>query len=340
MRHLLSALILLASALPALALPYSGIYIFGDSLSDVGNVQNVYSTLPHPPGAPSTVPGAPYDSAGRASNGPIYIDTLARGLGFTATPSSTGGNDYAYGGARTRYQVFGPPFMGILDQISAFRSAPGAADAGALYVVWGGANNLQDIIMGRSLDVLGQPIPGAYETISDLVSGILRLYAEGARSFFVPNVPDLALTPRVGEYGAAAQAGARQLSLLFNARLSAALQQLEASHADLDIITFDTYTALNRIVANPTRYGIANTTNRCYTGNDMTFTGGGTVCANPDSYLFWDGIHPTSQVHAILGQEMLGALGIPEPASLLLVTAALLAADMTRRTIQAHRMAV
>jgi len=331
MRFLLTALLLLANSLPAFALPYSNIYIFGDSLSDVGNVQNVYSTLPHPPGAPTSIPGAPYDSAGRASNGPIYIDTLAQGLGFQATPSTSGGNDYAYGGARTRYQVFGPPFMGILDQIAVFRTTPGSADAGALYVVWGGANNLQDIIMGKTQDVLGNPIPGAGATIADLVGGILGLYAEGARSILVPNAPDLALTPRVGAFGPQAQAGAHQLSLAFNAALSAALQQLESSHSDLDIIPFDTYAALNRIVANPASYGIANTTNRCYTGDDTTFTGGGTVCADPDSYLFWDGIHPTSQAHGILGREMLGALGIPEPASLLLVAVALLAAGMTRR---------
>ena len=331
MRHLLTALLLLANTLPAFALPYSNIYVFGDSLSDVGNVQNVYSTLPHPPGAPASIPGAPYDSAGRASNGPIYIDTLAQGLGFQATPSSSGGNDYAFGGARTRYQVFGPPFMGILDQVAAFRAAPGSADPGSLYVFWGGANNLQDIILGKTQDVLGNPVPGLGATINDLMSGILGLYAEGARSILVPNAPDLALVPRVREFGPQAQAGAHQLSLAFNAALSLALGQLEAAHSDLDIIPFDTYASLNRIIAAPASYAIANTTNRCYTGDDVTFSGGGTVCAAPNSYLFWDGIHPTSQVHGILGREMLGALGIPEPASLLLVAIALLAAGMTRR---------
>ena len=328
MRYLLAVLLLSLNALSAHALPYSNIYFFGDSLTDVGNVRNVSASLP---GAPTTIPETPYDSQGRASNGPIYADVLAQGLGFTATPSSAGGNDYAFGGARTRYQTAGLPFLGILDQVAAFRAEPGAADSGALFLVWGGSNNLQDLIMGKTQDALGNPIPNVSETVSDITSAILGLYTEGARQFLVPNAPDLALVPRVREYGAAAQAGAHALSMYYNILLDIALQQLETMFADLDIITFNTFDALNDIVANPTDYGITNTTNRCYTGDDLTFTGGGTVCATPDSYLFWDGIHPTSAVHGVLGREMLAAVGVPEPGSLMLAATALLAAGVFLR---------
>jgi len=324
MRYFLAVLLLSVYSLSALALPYSGVYFFGDSLTDVGNVQNTYAAIPHPPGAPTVIPGAPYDSSGRASNGPIYADVLAQGLGFSATPSTMGGNDFAFGGARTRYQTFGLPFMGILDQITAFRGQPGGANANALYVVWGGSNNLQDLIVGKTQDTLGNPIPGLGATVGDITAAILGLYAEGARTFLVPNAPDLSLTPRVRQFGAAAQAGAHQLSVAYNALLSVALNQLEATFSGLDIIAFDTFGVLNDVVANPTAFGIANTTDRCYTGDDLNFTGGGSVCANPDSYLFWDGIHPTAAVHGILGREMLAAL--PEPGSLNLVVSALLIA--------------
>ena len=336
MRHILAALLLSISSLSALALPYSGVYFFGDSLTDVGNVQNMYATVPHPPGAPAVIPGAPYDSQGRASNGPTYADVLAQGLGFSATPSTSGGNNYAFGGARTRYQIFGQPFMGILDQIGAFRAQPGNADANALYVVWGGSNNLQDIIMGKTVDVAGNPIPGLGATVSDIASGIAGLYAEGARQFLVPNAPNLALIPRVSELGAAAQAGAYQLSVVFNTLLSATLNQLQLMLSGLDIIAFDTFALLNDVVADPGAYGIANTTGRCYTGDDLTFTGGGSVCADPDSYVFWDGIHPTSAVHAILGRQMLAA--VPEPGTLALIAIALIAACMSARSRQPGRV--
>lgn len=162
--------------LTAQAAPFSGIYFFGDSLTDVGNVTAVYATLPHPPGAPAVIPGAPYFN-NRASNGPLYADVLAAGLGFTATPSATGGNDYAFGGARTRYQLFGAPYLGIVDQVAAFRALPGPADPGALYVLFAGSNNLQDILVGKTTDALGHPVPGVAGTLGDIGAMLAGLYA-------------------------------------------------------------------------------------------------------------------------------------------------------------------
>ena len=313
MRRLLFVLLFALVSLSANASYFSNIYFFGDSLTDVGNVHNLSSS-------PSV--SFPYDEAGRASNGPIYADYLAQGLGFSATPSTTGGNNYAFGGARTRYQLFGPPFLGILDQINTFTGIPGSADSQALYVVWGGSNNLQDLIIGKKVDALGNPIPNLFSTVTDLISGIQSLYDDGARTFLVPNAPDLGLTPRISEYGSQAVFIANLLSLQFNELLSLALTELDETLADIEIIAFDTFGALNDIVANPADYGLTDTTHRCYTGDDLTFTGGGTVCSTPESYLFWDEIHPTTTAHAIIGREMLAA--IPEPGSMLLIAIALL----------------
>lgn len=324
MRHLFAAALFCFVSLPATAVP-TGIYFFGDSLTDVGNVTALYGQIPHPPGAPATIPGLPYDPLSnppsRASNGPIYADVLAAGLGFSATPSLLGGNDFAYGGARTRYQSLGFPAAGILDQVSTFIQRPGRAESGALYVLWGGSNNLQDIILGKTTDVNGKPIPTVSQTIGDIASAIQMLYAEGAREILVPNVADLALVPRVREFGAAAQAGAHALSVGYNAGLATTLSVLEQNLTGLDIIAFDTYSNLNEVIADKSLYGFTDTEHRCYTGDDVGFTGGGAVCGNPDEFLFWDGIHPTSALHTLLGERMLAA--VPEPGTLLLVALAL-----------------
>ncbi|KFB71292.1 MAG: Lipase 1 precursor [Candidatus Accumulibacter phosphatis] len=334
MRHLLSAAVSLFLSVPALAAP-TGIYFFGDSLTDVGNATMVYTTLTHPPGAPATVPGPPYDPLGgnrRGSNGKLYADILAEGLGFSATPSETGGNDYAFGGARTRYQTLGSEYKGILEQVATFTAPPGPVDSGALYVLWGGSNNLQDIITGKAVDVNGHPIPNLSQTIGDISSAIQTLYADGAREILVPNVADLTLVPRIREQlnalaavnpAAAAAQGAqiRGLSMAYNAGLATTLGVLEQNLTGLEIIDFDIFSNLNEIIANAASYGFTDTTHRCYTGDDVNFTGGGTVCSNPDAYLWWDGIHPTTALHTILGQRMLAA--VPEPTTLMLVALAL-----------------
>src|SRR5687768_2262426 len=95
MRIFATALLSLVAASSAVALPFSDLVLFGDSLTDTGNVTEVYATVPHPPGAPPTIPGPPYDPQGRASNGLLYADVLAAGLGFSALASERGGNNYA-----------------------------------------------------------------------------------------------------------------------------------------------------------------------------------------------------------------------------------------------------
>jgi outer membrane lipase/esterase len=34
------------------------------------------------------------------------------------------------------------------------------------------------------------------------------------------------------------------------------------------------------------------------------------ICSNPDQYLFWDGLHPTKAVHAIIARQVEAFLGL------------------------------
>jgi phospholipase/lecithinase/hemolysin len=74
------------------AADFSAMYVFGDSLSDVGNVYL---------GSSGSEPASPY-VGGQFSNGPVWVQDLAARLGLPAlTPSLAGGTDYAFGGATT-----------------------------------------------------------------------------------------------------------------------------------------------------------------------------------------------------------------------------------------------
>ena len=84
----------------AAAVPYSGFYVFGDSLSDTGNIATVTG---------GAIPPAPY-VGGAFTNGPTWADRFAADSGLFSVPQpplapgsllGNVGADYAWGGART-----------------------------------------------------------------------------------------------------------------------------------------------------------------------------------------------------------------------------------------------
>ena len=89
--------------------------------------------------------------------------------------------------------------------------------------------------------------------------------------------------------------------------------------------------------ARPSAYGLSNVADACLTG--ATNFAGGTPCANPGAYLFWDDIHPSATAHAALGRQALalvteasgGAAAVPEPGSLALLGVGVAALTWTRR---------
>lgn len=320
-RILVRWLLLLAVLVPTSvsAIPYSGMYVFGDSLSDAGNVAVATG---------GAVPGAAYFN-GRFTNGPTYADELAARLGFANQPSLVGGTNYAFGGARTSSQFLGPQFS-LLGQVSGYTSAA-SADSNALYVVFGGANDIQDAIRASAVGGFGVGQAMALAAVDNVAAAVAGLATDGAARFLVPNTPNLARVPRINELGSpGASFVATSLAMLFNDELALRLNTLELS-LGVEIVRFDTFAILEDVVANPVSYGLSNVTDRCYTGDDINFTGGGTVCANPDQHLFWDGIHPTASMHQILAGGMLAALNVPEPEIGLLLIVGLLGMGYLRR---------
>src|SRR5476649_2753952 len=89
-RHLASAIaatLLFSSA--AVATDFSQVVVFGDSLSDDGNISLSTNPNQQPPLRFTTNPGQ------------VAIEDIANGLGLgsTLSPSLLGGNDFAWGGA-------------------------------------------------------------------------------------------------------------------------------------------------------------------------------------------------------------------------------------------------
>lgn len=313
---LATALALCSVAPQAAATPYSSLYAFGDSLSDVGNIYAVTG---------GALPNATDYYHGQWSNGDVWLQTLAAKLGLAPiTASLLGGTDYAYGGAKsgtTLAHTAGPTdVMGASGQIAQFQAMHPAADAAALYALWIGGNDLLGINAGMTAQQVQML---AAQTIGNIGLAVQSLAAAGAKNLLVMTLPDVGKTPGVLAGGPVASATASAIaasfnSLLMNGNAAAGIPGLTALGASLglDLTIFDSFAFMNDLIGDPGSYGLTNVTKACLSAP-------ATPCANPDQYFFWDGTHPTAAAHAALGNAVAAALGVPEPATWALVVLAI-----------------
>ena len=272
--------------------PFSSLFVFGDSLSDVGNISQ--ATLGITPGQ--------YYSNGRFSNGPVYAESLATGLGLPSiTRSTAGGNDFAYGGAQTTGTGgFEGIFIRDIDeQVTQFLSSR-TANATSLFLVFAGAN---DLIGGQT----NMTVP-----VNSLASSINRLMAAGARQFLVFNLPPLGSTPRYnGNSATRDQFNARTQQ--FNTALATMLGGVQAGNPALTVYQLDVFGLFNRALADPAAFGLLNVTSAAAPGLEPGDSSYDTnqIVPNPNQYAFWDDLHPTSSVHAILAQRALDLFRLP-----------------------------
>ena len=271
------AALLVFLALPALGLA-AEVDVFGDSLSDVGNVYAASG---------NTYPAPPYFN-GRFSNGPLWVEDVAAAQGATLTPSFLGGTDYAVGGARS-----GTGLTDLLTQVDSYRGSR-TASAANLYIVLAGGN---DYLFGT---------PDVAATVGNVRTAIERLYDAGARHFLVPNLPLLGNVPK--NVGTAAQGPANLIAAAHNAALKNAIAGLRATRAGIAITDVDTASLFETVRLNPSVYGLTDVTHAAYSN--------GVVAPGVDGYLFWDDLHPTRNGHRLLGAEANRLLAVPEPATL------------------------
>ncbi|WP_420471883.1 autotransporter domain-containing protein [Brevundimonas sp. FT23042] len=274
-----------AVASTASAQTYNRLVVFGDSLSDNGNLYAVTA---------GTQPTSPPYYQGRFSNGPVFTELLGFTAGrYAAGAPVTGSINYAFGGARTDTSL-NPP--GMRTQLSAYTGAGGTFGANDLVSVLGGANNIFQAFptAAASTNPTGAMQSVVNAAATDVNFIVNDIATRGAGTILVTNLPRLGITPQFSALGASAAALADFSGQQFNSALLSRLMTTAGVQPNTNIILMDLYKLSDPLAANPGRFGLSNVTTACFNGV--------TVCANPDSYLYWDGVHPTAAGHRLISQ--------------------------------------
>jgi phospholipase/lecithinase/hemolysin len=229
----------------------------------------------------------------------VWHEQLARTfLNMAASgPSLDGGDDFAFGGATTEdgtrdYTLINGSIFGNVTvtidnmgkQVDDYITRR-TIDPNALFVVWGGGNDLFDNDSSSNVSA----------TAGRMAMLVSRLANAGARYFLVPNVPPLGGVPRYSDDGNA-QAAKNRASSDYRAQLSANLDatisMLASQGKQVQVGRMDIWSLFVRFVANPGAYGIT----------DFLHSAQG-QSASPDKFLFWDDIHPTTAAHYQIANE-------------------------------------
>jgi outer membrane lipase/esterase len=319
-----SSALLAASA--ANAADFSAEYVFGDSLSDRGNIAElenvgglIHGNFPDPP--------SNHDSF---TNGPVAVQLLAQSLGLSANPSlwltdfkdpaglfdpsTVPGTNYAVGGATSALGADIAPGININlpEQVAAYSGfASGHADPNALYVVMIGGNDV------RNAALQGTGAPAITEGVDAELAAISTLSGEDAKHFLIVNVPNVGIIPEFAQDNPTLAAEATAFSQLYDTDLAKGLAALDPSFAaGATLQEFDLFGFNANILANAAALGFTNTTDPCFTntpGSAAATSECGPNGKNIDSFLYWDDIHPTARVQAMWAEGFRAA--VPEPST-------------------------
>lgn len=247
------------------ATAFDTVVVFGDSLSDNGNLFQVdVSQFPDPHRY----------WQGRFSNGRVWVEYLTAPDMLNASLV-----DRAVGGAQTG----GLESAELLAQVYYHINADASPSSNTLFVIWIGGN---DFLSGER---------NAKSSVENIRSALQVLTDYGASRFLLLNLPDLGATPRYS--GTSDAQAATNFSTEFNTELSQIVALFQQSNSQVLIYQLDIYTMFSEIIQNPNQYGFNNVTEESPNFSvEDNFD-------NSAGYMFWDNKHPTTETHELIADR-------------------------------------
>ena len=271
---------------------YSGVYAFGDSLTDNGRI--LRETGYSPTGTLDAMRGTKLYEGGRWSNAPGYFEQIPGRIGAPYVAS----NDYAIGGSqaiRLEPNALLSPFYpwGVPDQIDQFVARGGRFGGRDLVTLWIGYNDITNIPAGSD----ASRAAGVTSLLNNNVANLNRLVGLGARELLVFSQQTF-------------RAANVDLARSFNTQVPGVLQAF--SDRGINVHYFDADGLLNRLRADPTTFGfIPQAASGNCRADPACAAIGYTNPAVENQYISVDGIHLTARTNGYIAAFVANQLNAP-----------------------------
>ncbi|GAV84240.1 LOW QUALITY PROTEIN: Lipase_GDSL domain-containing protein [Cephalotus follicularis] len=316
-------------------------FIFGDSLSDVGNNKYLTRSL-----AQASLPyyGIDYGNGlpnGRFTNGRTVADIIGDQTGLPRPPAFLdpsltedvileNGVNYASGGGGILNET-GSLFnqrICLYKQIELFQGTQliqrkiGNAAAEKFfqqsrYVVALGSN---DFINNYLMPVYCDSWKYNDKTFVDYLMATLGdqlqiLHTLGARQLMVFGLGPMGCIPlqRVLSTSGNCRDKANQLALSFNKASSNLIDNLSSKLPNASFKFGDAYDVVDNVIKNPYKYGFNNSNSPCCSFGTirpaLTCTPVSTLCKDRSKYVFWDEYHPSDSANQLIANELIKKFG-------------------------------
>ncbi|XP_021742450.1 GDSL esterase/lipase At1g54790-like [Chenopodium quinoa] len=198
----------------------------------------------------------------------------------------------------------------------------------ALYMFDIGQNDLAGAFYSKSFDQILASIP---YILQEFEAGMMKLYDEGARFFWIHNTGPLGCLPQnIAKFGTdrskldalGCVSAHNQAAQLFNLQLHALTKKVQGQYPDTNVTYVDIYSIKTNLLSNYSRYGFEQPIMACcgyggaplnydsrvpcgqtkvITGNNVTAKG----CSDSTEYINWDGIHYTEAANQYVASQIL-----------------------------------
>ncbi|KAJ2379633.1 hypothetical protein IW150_000022 [Coemansia sp. RSA 2607] len=293
-----------AAVIQATATPT--LYVFGDSLSDIGTLKQLTLGL---------IPPQPYWE-GRFSSGPVWNEYMSKLLGYNLYNKALGGST-TDNSKSTLIDVLNINIPSTLDQINYFKfisplyllAPTRGSDIAVLEV---GPNDYFSQL--PNLESGSLTVDSFIDTLStSVISQLETLRKIGFKNIIVSNLPAIQFTPMATTDNVVSLTNTTVT--LYNQQLQTKVNTWAASASGLNFITIADIGKFVDVSIHSTAItsalGLTDTTNACVQGIDTSSLEGvlssilnssnNKLCADPSALYFFDDMHPAERIHRLYG---------------------------------------